>query len=509
MNRILLFALTLLIGHGVMAGESAPNFLLILVDDMGWTGSSHQVDPDVPESKSDFYQTPHIARLATEGVSFSNAYAPAPMCTPSRAAILTGKSPARLHMTCPGTARKAQAWQKVAPPMHVSELPEDETTLAEVLKAEGYVTAHLGKWHLHGGGPGKHGFDVHDGDTGNEAPESEENPKDIFGIATRAKAFLKEQKSSGKPFYLQLSHYAVHSPVAARPATLEAVAKRTAGARHNRQDYAAMTQDFDTSVGQVLEALKTLGLAKNTYVIFTSDNGAGARGASKENVPLAGGKASLWEGGVRVPMMITGPGVPKGVNRSESVIGTDLFRTISQLAGVKQELPEGLEGASLVPLLLPEPGAFKRARPFLAFHFPHYGKGPKQKPYSAMRKGNHKLLWNHETGAVQLFDLKADLGEKKDLAEAMPEKATALKKELDAYFKEIEAQMPKANPDYDPEAQATSRKQGFAGRFDKDGDGKISREEFSGPARRFDRLDKNRDGVLSGDEIPSGPPQRR
>jgi hypothetical protein len=298
-----------------------PSFVFILADDMGWTGLSVASDDRMPGSKSDFYQTPHVESLARDGMRFSNAYAPAPMCTPTRASLLTGKSPAQLHMTTPGPADGPVENRKLIPPRHVTALPTAEITIAEVLRRRNYATAHFGKWHLSGGGPGAHGFDRHDGDTGNQGPGvyADPNPKDIFGVTSRAMSFMEDQVAAGKPFYVQLSHYAVHGPSQALRGTEEEFARVAEGHRHQNVAYAAMTQDLDTSVGMMLKKIETLGIAQNTYVIFMSDNGAGGRPGSLENAPLAGGKATLFEGGIRVPLIVRGPGVRAGSSCHESV----------------------------------------------------------------------------------------------------------------------------------------------------------------------------------------------
>jgi arylsulfatase A-like enzyme len=506
MRHALITPVALMAAITVQAAK--PNFVFVLVDDMGWTGMSTPIHDGLAKSQSDFYQTPRLARLASQGTRFSSAYSPSSMCTPSRASILTGKSPAQLHMTTPGPNRATASWQKLAQPRHVTDLPSGEVTIAESLKASGYATAHFGKWHLDGGGPGRHGFEVHDGATGNEPPDaSASNPKDIFGITQRSIAFMTKNARVRKPFYLQVSHYAVHSPVEARYATKSDFAKKTKGKYHNNADYAAMTKDFDTSVGLLLDQIEKLGIAGQTYVIFMSDNGGGTRLNRSENLPLSGGKGSLYEGGIRVPMIIWGPGVKANAFCHTPVTGTDLFPTICELAGVKSPMPAGVEGDSLVPLLSAKP--FKRGRSGLVFHYPHYGQGPKQTPQSAIRVGNHKLIKLYETNELRLYDLEKDIGESNDLAKAEPGLAASLYAQLQSYLSEIGADLPAVNPNYDATAKRTvGNSGGFVGRFDKNGDGIISKSEFTGPTRRFERLDKNRDGQLTGDEIPTGPPRR-
>jgi len=207
-------------------------------------------------------------------------------------------------------------------------------------------------------------------------------------------------------------------------------------------------------------------------------------------------------------MIIRGPGVRAGAFCHTPVTGTDLFPTIRELAGVRSPMPAGVEGSSIVPLLSAKP--FKRERSGLVFHYPHYGQGPKQTPQSAIRVGNHKLIKLYESNELQLYDLEKDIGESNDLAKEAPGLTASLHAQLQTCLKEIGADLPSVNPNYDATAKRTSGKSGgFVGRFDKNGDGTISKSEFTGPSRRFDRLDKNRDGQLTGDEIPTGPPQRR
>ena len=439
-----------------------PSFVFILIDDMGWTGLSTVMDDRLPESKSDYYETPQIASLAAAGMRFSHAYAPAPMCTPSRASLLTGKSPAQLHMTTPGPAGRSTTSQKMIAPRHITALPTSETTIAELLKKHGYATAHFGKWHLSGGGPGQHGFDRHDGETGNGGPGAFEDPdpKDIFGVTGRAMTFMQDQVAARKPFYVQLSHYAVHSPNQALSRTKTRLADVPTGTRHTDLEYAAMTNDVDTSVGMLLKKIDALGIADSTYIVFMSDNGAGSRRGSGENLPLAGGKATLREGGIRVPLIARGPGVAAGSFNRDNIVGCDLFPTFCELAGVRAPMPEGIEGTSIVPLLRGNAGALQREREELVFHFPHYGRGPKQQPQSAILVGNLKLIRSYETGAEQLFDLAHDVGERTDLASKMPAKRKELSARLDAYLSSVHAQLPTVNPDYDPTKESGSQRRG-------------------------------------------------
>ena len=277
---------------------------------------------------------------------------------------------------------------------------------------------------------------------------------------------MQHQVAAGKPFYVQLSHYAVHGPSKALDSTKAACAERPSGTRHRDVEYAAMTRDLDTGVGMVLDSIDRLGIAENTYVIFMSDNGAAAPPRSTENQPLSGGKATFWEGGIRVPLIVRGPGVEPDSFCHENVIGYDLFPTFCELADVPSAPHSSIEGTSLVPLWLERTGgsAFRRDREELVFHFPHYAQGPNQTPQSAILAGNLKLIRFHETNETRLFDLARDIGEKNDLTKQMPDKAAALAENLDAYLAQIDAQLPSPNPDYDPATaeQASGQRRGRA-----------------------------------------------
>lgn len=271
--RILL-TLTALWALTGFAAKEQPNFVFILADDMGWTGTSVQVDGTVPDSKSDFYQTPNLEKFASQSMLFARAYSPGPMCTPSRAAIQTGKTPAQLHMTAPGGGQTTPS-QKVTTPRILREFPEAETNMAEMLKKEGYSTAWFGKWHQGRESPGKHGFDFHDGPVGNDVPEPKNGPKDVFGVTKRAIKFIENQVEDGKPFFVQLSHWAVHGPFESSEPSQKKFEDLKRGEFHTDPVYAGMTFDFDVSIGILLKKIDELNLTGNTYVIFMSDNEIG------------------------------------------------------------------------------------------------------------------------------------------------------------------------------------------------------------------------------------------
>ncbi len=437
---------------------SAPNIVLILVDDMGWTGLAVQIDERIEDSRSDLYETPHIAELAAEGLRFTRAYSPGALCTPTRASILTGKTPARLHITTPGGRRQVEPYMRVVPPRHLRELPAEETTIAEALGRAGYVCAHFGKWHIGRSGPGDHGFHAHDGATGNDGPGStaDSNPKDIFGLTERAIEFMQEQSELGSPFYLQLSHYAVHRPIEALEESRARFEELPAGERHGDVEYAAMTYDLDQGVGLLLAAIDRLELAERTYVVLMSDNGAAGGRRRPQNAPLRGGKGSLYEGGIRVPLIVRGPGIEPGASCPEPVAGYDLLPTFCAWAGV--ESPPAIDGVSLVPLLEEDGRSFERPDGALLFHYPHYGEGLQQKPQSALLLDDYKLLRDLETGTSELYHLASDTSEARDLSDTQAQRAARMNELLDALLEAAGAQLPAPNPDFDPDAVRSRRR---------------------------------------------------
>lgn len=437
--------------HGLAADAAAPNFIFILADDQGWNGTSVQMHPDLPDSKSDFYRTPHLERMASEGMRFSQAYAPGPMCSPTRASLQTGKSPAQLGMTNVGNTRSARPSDRLVLPPHTSHLSREEVTIGEVLQEAGYSTAWFGKFHLGSEGPAVHGYDQSDGPTGNGngATEDPQNPKDIFGITERGISFMEQNVKAGKPFYLQLWHYAVHGPVQTKPETQQRYAARSAGVTHQSVAFAGMTEDLDTGVGMILAKVDELSIADNTYVIYMSDHGAGR--ALSSNAPLNRGKGTLSEGGIRVPLIVRGPGVKAGVFCNVPTVGWDLFPTFCDLAGVKTELPAGVEGVSLRPLFADGTGNVGRPGNRIAHHFPHYGQGP---PQSTITADGFKLIRLYDSDQWQLFDLNQDIGEAKDLSTEQPERTAALKTQLVDYLASVGAGLPTLNPEFDPDAAA-------------------------------------------------------
>ena len=439
--------------------QSQPNIVLMLADDQGWNGLSVAMAPDVPGSRGEIFQTPNIARLAAQGMRFSNAYSPAPVCSPTRISIQTGKSPAQLHWT---KAAPPERGHRLLEPRLIKDIAKDETTVGEFLQKAGYSTAHYGKWHIGGGGPGEHGYDEHDGDTGNEQALqfTDPNPVDIFGMAARAEAFMEKSSRAGKPFFIQLSWNALHAPENALRATMAKYEKLTSGGndRGKRAATAAITEDLDTGVGRVMAAIDRLGLTKNTYVIYMSDNGAGGGGGKRGG--LSGGKGSVWEGGIRVPLIIRGPGIAADSWCHLPVVGYDLLPTFCEWAGIPvTAIPKGVEGGSIASLLTHEgDGVVRRPREELVFHFPHYQSD--DGPHSAIRIGTLKLIRFYEDDRVVLFDLSKDIGERTDLAQRLPAEAKRMQERLDTYLTAVAAQMPTPNPEFDPATPQQTREKG-------------------------------------------------
>ena len=464
----------LVLWAAVRLDAAQPNFIFILSDDQNWNGLSVQMDPNVATSKSSYIETPHIEKLAREGARFSQAYAPASVCSPTRISLQTGKSPAQLHWTKAGPSYSASDGLKTIPPRSIRDIPQSEVTIAEVLKTAGYGTAHYGKWHIGGGGPEAHGYDESDGNTGNEdaAQFRPPNPGDVFGMSERAGMFMERMAKEGKPFYVQLSCYPLHFSENALPETIAKYQKKISGGRERRVMRAAIAENLDAGVGKLLQEVERLGLAKNTYVIYMSDNG-GAGGGGKRagprarrmasTQPLRGGKGSLFEGGIRVPLIVRGPGIKAGSVCSTPVVGYDLLPTLCKLAGVKQALPKTVEGGDFSHLLHGRSAAVKRPREELIFHFPHYQGEP---PHSAIRLGDHKLIHYYEDGRSELFNLKEDLKEQNDISKQYAKRTAELRERLLRYLKDVNAQRPSPNPHHvpgkEPEIRGPKRPPGGA-----------------------------------------------
>lgn len=435
-----------------------PNVLIIYADDLGWS--------DLGCYGNQAHETPRLDKLASEGMKFTNAYAPAPICSASRASIMTGKSPARLNFEFVATEGEVTDKPLLAP-KRTMELPLEEQTLGEVARSAGYTTAYFGKWHIarHNGaylkwsnthGPLQQGFETgsdhfgtHPYDPANRQPVH--LPDGTFpadSSVLMAIDFLKDQQQSEQPFLLFFSSYYVHTPVIPNNSWLiEKYRNKMPGASENEIKYAAFVETMDHYYGLLLDALKEYGLENNTMVIFTSDNG-GHPGFT-DNAPLKGNKWNLYEGGIREPLLIRWPGqIPGGTASSAPVIQWDIMPTFCDLVG--SERPASIDGESLLPLLSGRSGERKKSRE-LYWHFPYYHP-PKSyegtKPCSALRLENYKLIYFYEDERTELYDLEKDVGESTDLSVKLPDLTASLKEKLFALLNGANARFPVPNPNY-------------------------------------------------------------
>ena len=444
------------IGATQPAAGRPPNVILILIDDMGLT--------DLGCYGSTFYETPNLDKLAAGGMRLTSGYSACTVCSPTRAAVMTGKYPPRLHIT-DWIAGHDRPFAKLKPPDWTQHLPLEEVTIAEVFKSAGYATAHIGKWHLGNEEfwPTKQGFDVNIGGNHRGQPPSYFFPyerQDIklpgLNIGMRseyltdrlteeAKQFITVNKK--KPFFLYLPHYTVHTPLQAKEDLVKKyVAKAKPDAPQKNATYAAMIESLDDGVGQIMTRLETLKLVENTIIVFTSDNGGLL--SSTTNLGLRAGKGSAYEGGVRVPLIVSYPPEIKAGSTSDlPAMSIDLLPTLVELCGLPEEesWPQW-DGVSLAPALT-QTGEVKREA--LYWHYPHYHPGGAT-PYGAVRSGDWRLAEWYEDDRVELFNLKDDPSETTDLAASQPKQREELLAMLRTWRKEVGAQMPVANPNYDP-----------------------------------------------------------
>jgi arylsulfatase A len=445
--------------------DRPPNFIIILIDDLGWR--------DLACYGSTFYETPNIDRLASQGMKFTNAYAACAVCSPTRASLLTGQYPARLHLTdyLSGSPPKNA---KLQVPDWTPYLVPDTRTIASTLRPARYVSALIGKWHLGGsrefGGPKeaegslplRFGFDVNIGGSHYGQPPDYFFPyqrkgqgetiyrlPDLPGgregeyltdrLTDEAESFIEQNQR--RPFFLYLAHYAVHTSIGnrlqARPKTIaKFAAKVDPRAAQKNPVYAAMVESMDESVGRVLAKLEELRLTDRTVVLFTSDNGGYHQMTAQ--LPLRGGKSQAYEGGIRVPFIVRWPGMVKAGTVSETpVTSVDFFPTICEIAHVKPEPRHKVDGLSLVPVLT-QKGQLQRDAIF--WHYPHYNASTN--PYGIVRQGDFKLIESYEDGRIELYNLKTDIGEKDNLAVAQGDRGRDMHKLLVNWRKEVGAQMP-------------------------------------------------------------------
>jgi len=450
-------ALPRLLGGGEKAA-SKPNIVFILIDDMGWR--------DAGFMGSKYYRTPNIDRLSRRGLVFTNAYANAANCAPTRACIMSGQyTPRHGIYTVNNSDRGDAGLRKLIPTTNTTVLADDNVTIPEVLKRYGYVCATMGKWHL-GEDPKTQGFDVNIG--GNQAghPPSyfspyknndlPDGPKGEYltdRLTDEALKFIETNKDAS--FFLYLPHYAVHTPIQAKPEIQAKYIDREPSLGHGNSKYAAMIESVDESIGRIMDKLDELGIAGNTVVFFFSDNG-GVKGITSME-PLRGGKGCYYEGGIREPTIVRWPGrVKPGTTCETPIIGIDFYPTILEIAGAKKPNGKVLDGVSVMPLLT---GGRIAKRP-LFWHFPIYLQGKmdgardpafRTRPGTVVRLGDWKLHEYFEDGGLELYNLREDIGENNNLAERMPDKTEELHEIMKNWRKATNAPVPRTpNPKYAP-----------------------------------------------------------
>jgi arylsulfatase A len=449
------------LGIPALAGSQGrrPNLVLITADDLGW--------PHLCSYGADLHETPNLDRLATEGVRFGRAYSASPVCSPTRASIHTGQSPARLGLTIWREASQTPPQNRLLiPPKVAADLPHSATNLARVLAEAGYFNAHIGKWHLGGAShyPESQGFHLNIGGSLWGAPQSYFDPytgtahyggefRYVPGLPFGKKGeYLPDRLTSEtlavldrvhtQPFFLNLNYHIPHTPIEAKPELVEHYRKKLRPEHRLRNPvYAAMVHSLDENVGRVLAHLDKLGVRDNTAVIFLSDNG-GLVGSHQgqivsNNLPLRSGKGSLYEGGIRVPLIARWPGVTaSGAVCNEPVVSTDLYATLLAAAG--QPHAAGLDAQSLLPVLRNPGGRLDRSE--LVFHYPHYYATTS--PVSALLERDWKLIHHYEDGRSELYNLSEDPGETDDRAGALSSRATRMRERLLSQLKAVNAPMP-------------------------------------------------------------------
>jgi arylsulfatase A-like enzyme/phosphatidylethanolamine-binding protein (PEBP) family uncharacterized protein len=434
-----------------------PNIVFVLAEAQGWSSTSVDMDGAPPSHARAPGLTPNLERLAADGMRFSDFYATAPRCTPSRASFVTGISPAKLHMTYQnegGANRREEPTRtRLIPPAPETYLPDGVATTGGALREVGYTTAHFGKWHAGRADPKANGFDVSDGPNTNQGPVRgvEPNPAQAVAITDRAIAFMRDAVRDGKPFFVQVSHYGFGSDDEVTPEALRVAREHYPGVSGKPLAAIAGAYDVDVSLGRLRAALSDLGVAGNTYVIYSSDHGAQGgggdrRGGKLANPPFVGAKGSVSEGGIRVPFLMAGPGVAPGTTSTVRATGMDLLPTLRDLAGSPLQAPKdrdartAVEGGSLAPILRGGgTGIVRRPREEIVIHFPHYDLN-NGGPASAIYLGDHKLVRNDDTGTISLYEIAKDPSESTNLASAMPERTAELIRRLDAYLVAVGAQ---------------------------------------------------------------------
>ena len=488
MKLRLFILLTVALGSLANAADvsTKPNIVMLFIDDWAWNGSPVPMDDSMENSRMPAVHMPNVERLAREGMKFRNAYA-SPQCSPSRVCLQTGQSSPRNGFTVYLNSRGQEyynASQNKGFPLVscISDMTIDPntTTIPEALAPLGYACAHIGKWHMRGD-PGDEGYLLHDGDTNNNPgntltvhlepgdPRPKRLPKDIrdpklmFSVTKKAIAYMDEQVKARKPFYLQISHYAMHEGRECLNETREKYVKHPlvqawyqannkSPETINRKDdpaiWLGMADDLDGRIGAVLDRIKTLGIEDNTYVILVSDNGYRHKFLPGLTQPLHARKWWVWQGGIRVPMIVKGPDIQGGSVFHGNVVNYDFLPTFVDWAGGSPQDLRDIDGVSLAPYMKgKQPGeAFLNRN--LYFHYPHYRSSM---PHSAVVSGSWKVLHFYERPDVpMLFDLSQDAGEVRNIAPSHPGIHQRLHAEMMTYFEQVGARIPKSNPNYDP-----------------------------------------------------------
>ncbi|MFC1652218.1 sulfatase-like hydrolase/transferase [Planctomycetota bacterium] len=461
--------------------SNGPNIVMIFVDDWAWNGSPITMDDDMPNSMYPLLRMPNLECMANEGMKCENAYAGAPQCSPSRVCLQTGKSAPRsgytVFMNSGGSdyydTNKSYAQFPVVPCVSDMTIDTDAVTIPEALNPMGYACAHFGKWHMRGN-PSDEGYVAHDGPTTNNEGNQQipRDPKLMFSITERSLAFMEEQVQVGRPFYLQISHYAMHEGRECLPETrakyqhLPEVVAYNNGVTNpeelkRKSDPAiwlGMGEDLDGRIGAVLNKLKDLGIADKTYVVVTSDNGYRQKEFSELSglsQPLHAAKWWVWQGGLRVPMIAMGPGIPAASVCTANVVNYDFLPTFVEWAGGNPSRLHDIDGVSLASLLRGQAPSTEFLTRNLYFHYPHYRT---TMPHSAVVSDMDKVMYFYETlvrfpenDPVMLFDLSTDVGEFTNITPDHPTRAQELYSEMICYLDEVDARLPLVpNPDYDP-----------------------------------------------------------
>jgi arylsulfatase A-like enzyme len=450
---VLLFEGVLSTAAGIKSSTNRPpNILFILCDDLGIN--------DLHCYGREDHHTPNLDRLAREGMRFTCGYCAQPICSPSRAAILTGITPARLHLTTYLPGRPDCISQKVLHPEIETQVPLSRKMLPQYFKDAGYACAAIGKWHVGGKGfgPVEHGFDVYHAGAPNTTPSATEGGKGEYDLTAFAERFIETNRD--RPFLVYLAHNAPHIPYTAQKARIEHNAKAF------EPVYAGVIETIDDTVGRLMAKLESLKLAENTIVVFTSDNGGlhvpeGRHPRITHNTPYRAGKGFVYEGGLRVPLIVRWPGhVSAGKVSDAPIINTDWIPTLLELARLPQ--PSGLDGLSFAPLLTGQGSV--PARTFF-WHFPHY-TNQGSRPSGAVRRDNWMLVEYYDDNKSELYDLRKDEAERQDLASRNPDRVVAMRAALASWRSQVDAQTNKPNPRFDPEKFRELYVDVDAGKFD-------------------------------------------